>query len=623
MSNPLNCLYKNSNGTDTPIVDDNVGGMVFDGTWIYYTNQNDYDALYKIRKDGTDRTKLNDIPSVIKAVSGGRVYYTAWDSENDPYIFHTYGDEDNPYPYHYYSMKTDGTGVVLLATNLNEDAGDYQDSYWFGKCNGGNYYSALYGKSGWGIEKIRLDGKSSTVLLKGMNVSDYNFEFVDNWIYFTSYDDNHKSLLHRVHTDGTGLEKICDSNVSYFTVSGEWIYCNIDDGGKDENGKYYWDIKAYKMRLDGTELTKISNEGIPGIDSYRSYVAINGWLYYLNGIGRGKIGKDSYYYKMKLETLETEPVLFAKADAIPEYKGLIGTASGNNMNGGCVAEKGGWIYYANESDNRFLYKMRPDGTEKTRLNKEESFEINVVGDYVYYSGSYVNKNVICRIKTDGTGRTVLRNVCCSSLTVIGNRIYYAQVFCYETGTPIPFVINTDGTDKKRLYETDDIYGSSRWIQADSDWVYFAGYYKTPQGSYNYTYSKIRHDGTKLTKLCEDAVLYPIVTDKYIYFTDEYDTSILCRMDKNGKNKETVINEKILSYNISGEYIYYSSEETGYAMYRTRLDGSEKTLICGKKCDNINIISDRIYVSIFKEDYYYIIGKLYHMRLDGSDKQIVD
>jgi hypothetical protein len=63
-----------------------------------------------------------------------------------------------------------------------------------------------------------------------------------------------------------------------------------------------------------------------------------------------------------------------------------GNSSGNIVNGGLLALDDGWIYYNSVYDNFGLYKIKLDGSGKTKLCDDYAWCINVVGDWLYYRG---------------------------------------------------------------------------------------------------------------------------------------------------------------------------------------------------------------------------------------------
>lgn len=42
------------------------------------------------------------------------------------------------------------------------------------------------------------------------------------------------------------------------------------------------------------------------------------------------------------------------------------------------------IYYITLSDDNKIYKMRTNGTKKTKLSEDQSYTINIAGDWIYY-----------------------------------------------------------------------------------------------------------------------------------------------------------------------------------------------------------------------------------------------
>lgn len=70
------------------------------------------------------------------------------------------------------------------------------------------------------------------------------------------------------------------------------------------------------------------------------------------------------YATVKSQSIQTQ---LAKVQAaINTY----GNTPGNLANGASVAQQGDWIYYCNGSDNDSVYKVRTDGTGKTKATGE-------------------------------------------------------------------------------------------------------------------------------------------------------------------------------------------------------------------------------------------------------------
>lgn len=66
---------------------------------------------------------------------------------------------------------------------------------------------------------------------------------------------------------------------------------------------------------------------------------------------------------------------------------------------------GDWIYYSNASDENKLYKIKTDGTNKTKISDETALFIQVAGDWVYYANN--SSEQIIKVKTDGSERQIM------------------------------------------------------------------------------------------------------------------------------------------------------------------------------------------------------------------------
>ena len=83
-----------------------------------------------------------------------------------------------------------------------------------------------------------------------------------------------------------------------------------------------------------------------------------------------------------------------------------GNSVGNIINSGLVSHQDPWIYYSNWSDENQLYKIRSDGKQRTKLNNDNSSDINVIGEWIYYR-NWSDGFQIYKIRTDGKARTKL------------------------------------------------------------------------------------------------------------------------------------------------------------------------------------------------------------------------
>ncbi|MDF2686596.1 MAG: serine/threonine protein kinase, partial [Clostridia bacterium] len=120
------------------------------------------------------------------------------------------------------------------------------------------------------------------------------------------------------------------------------------------------------------------------------------------------------------ETETPEPI----SENTDEIYNTMGNSSSNIINDGIIAEQNDWLYYSNSSDNYFLYKMKKNGNinEKKRINAEPCFQINVIGDTVYYLNN--ETRAFYSIKTDGSNSQRINMLSCLNIQTTDKFIYY-------------------------------------------------------------------------------------------------------------------------------------------------------------------------------------------------------
>ncbi len=205
--------------------------VTYDG-WIYYDNWQDNQNLYKMKLDGTGKTKLADLRDVWSLrVQGDWVYFEGEDGHNG-----------------FYKVKTDGSGLTKVFETP-------EWPYQFNEVVSGDWiYFATYN----GIEKIKTDGTQRTVLRKldyDLWEESTNINVQGQWLYYsldgTGTRGDYK--IYKMKLDGTGEtivttvnpdEALCDM----FLV-GDWIYY--------DSVVMYKSYQIYRLKTDGTRKQRI------------------------------------------------------------------------------------------------------------------------------------------------------------------------------------------------------------------------------------------------------------------------------------------------------------------------------------------------------------------------------
>ena len=280
-----------------------------------------------------------------------------------------------------------------------------------------------------------------------------------------------------------------------------------------------------------------------------------------------------------------------------------GNTSGNISNYGLAAQSGDWVYYRNDSDSGNLYKMRTDGTDRTKLNDDNSYYINVIGDWIYYNNNS-DDNKLYKIRTDGTDRTKLNDDESFYINVIGDWVYYCN---WSDNFKLLYKICTDGTGKTKL--NDD---NSGYINVIGDWVYYSN-----NSDDNKLY-KIRTDGTERTKLSDHGSEYINVIGDWVYYISTSDNNKPYKIRTDGNDRTKLSDEWYNSINVADDWIYYSSWDESDRLYKMHTDGTGKTKLNDERTGYINIIGDWVYYRNESDG-----GKLYKIRSDGTQRLAVD
>lgn len=167
----------------------------------------------------------------------------------------------------------------------------------------------------------------------------YEPKLVGNSIYYEDIDDGYS--LWRYDIDSNSTEKLCDGVVFYCCIGEDAIYY-LDTQE---------DYKAYKIDFNGENKTLLYD----GVSS-RELCLVDGVLY--------RSVRDGGIYAEELSTGK-------------QWK--VSDVNARSMNVGKNA-----IYYSDVDNDKFLYKMNLDGTNRVKLSNQAAELINVYGNLVSY-----------------------------------------------------------------------------------------------------------------------------------------------------------------------------------------------------------------------------------------------
>lgn len=187
--------------------------------------------------------------------------------------------------------------------------------------------------------KARTDGKRKKRIMKDYSYNRYFYVDGNRIFYTTAWVSDDPMGLYSVGTNGKGKTAlISEQAVRCFVVDKDWIYYVLVSPDSQITG-------IWKMRKDGSEKTKISEDvGTTTGDGGKINIA-DGWIYYCN------IFDDIGIHKIRTDGTERTKLNDDITDNL------------------CLA--GDWIYYRVVVDSQQpkgdLYRVRKDGTDRQKV----------------------------------------------------------------------------------------------------------------------------------------------------------------------------------------------------------------------------------------------------------------
>ena len=294
-------------------------------------------------------------------------------------------------------------------------------------------------------------------------------------------------------------------------------------------------------------------------------------------------------------------VLSQYLSRIPDNpSGTIGNTSGNLNNRGLVCESDGYIYFANLSDNHYLYRMNPDGTDPVKLIDVPVSYINAAGDYLYFyfddpggtkfMGISGRMSGIFRLKKGERDFVCLDKCTSGVLNLVGSTLYYEHY---------------DNTDGMQLYHS-SLDGKDKGLAVDEiinpACVLGGDIYYCEQDSMKL---KIYRPGDAEGRIFMDHPVYnPVAMGDFLYFMDMNDDYCLYRYSLSLGQLTKITNERVDTFNVYDDVIFYQRNRDP-ALIRVNADGSNPIIIAEGNYENINCTSTYTFYSPFKEDRMYI------------------
>ena len=312
-------------------------------------------------------------------------------------------------------------------------------------------------------------GSGSSVVSRGVDYSDlgnimngqYYFA-TDDYIFYSSYDQDNKAHIYRVNKDGSDFKSIFNGFGWSLVVIEDWLYFSGNQGDVID-GTY----NIFRMKLDGTSVERINNTYSYGMFLYDEY------LYYMK---RNPDSTDAMSICRSSLDGTNEKVLFPYGSNPVIYNDLL-------------------YYYDNQGN---MYRTNPDGTEpQVLLTAEVTFYV-LSGEKIIYK-DFNSSIFVCDL--DGKNSKLVRSVSDKLITTINaynNRIYfteYSNEFNYTNYSWSYDVVSMkmDGSDEKIVFSSAS-YGM--YMNIVNSRLMMMDYVMNPETSLMYAYiNSMKLDGS--------------------------------------------------------------------------------------------------------------------------------
>lgn len=312
------------------------------------------------------------------------------------------------------------------------------------------YNNYIFYDSEYGLYKFNID---TNEIIKISDDHPYNINIWENYIYYCNEKDGN---LYRISFDGTNKEKIVD-NVPYAAVIKDgWIYYSYFKF----NGNNAESFIIKRIKVDRTEEMTIVSEKVnftvdpnimylnsvydPTEPASSEFFLYGDWIYYHN------FTDDNKLYKIKIDGTEKTKVSDEKFC--------------NYFFNGQLIIDDGWIYYVkhNSEDQLFegkLYKMRTDGSDNQLIIDSLVGIINIYKDYIFYSNAEDN-NRIYRINKDGSNKKIISNLSVYCINIVGDYLY-----CHSySSLDLVHMMNLDGIELEAFHLKYDFGTIDKFIE---------------------------------------------------------------------------------------------------------------------------------------------------------------
>lgn len=551
----------------------NMGLAVEKDNWIYYINFEDEHKIYKVNKNGGEKTVFINEPAHSLNIWKNELFYV------------------NDLDWKIYKVDLKEGKKSLFINEPTDKVLIYEDWIYFRKLPYGieeNQEASDY----YNIFRVKIDGtKKTNISKKGVGV----FNISNGKIYFTGIDN--EVGMYTCKLNGEGLSKISEDGVGEFWVDNKYIYYSSNSSPRPTL------IRMKKNGEGGTE--------IPGISGISAANMTDKHIYFSSGSGLYKTDKDGENVEV-LDNNQNQSIsainivgdwiyctdyvggfrIKTSGQAREEEKGLPkdilikdikGDRSQNDIKHGDknytgIICSGDFVFYS-MGNKTIQYNIKTN--EKKVVLNQFAGNMDVFGEYLYFTNGF---NKIYRIKTDGNGEMEeFFNERVTSFVIYGDYVYYTKL---KDNYGL-YRIKLDGSQNEKVFE-----GMFDTYYIKEGYIYYL--------NYNSGIYKVNTNTKEVQELVGAPVNQKfILAGDYIYYYSKIDNGGIFKVGIDGRDNKKILNGGYSPTMVTDQHIYFTkSFEEGPIQMRSGLDG--------KNIEDTEIDSQRIFRS--GENIYFISNR---------------
>ncbi|WP_052314851.1 cell wall-binding repeat-containing protein [Desulfosporosinus meridiei] len=263
----------------------------------------------------------------------------------------------------------------------------------------------------------------------------------NGWIYYGSGQNN--SLLYKMKPDGSAATKVLDDSAEHLSAIGDSIYfSNV--------------VGSYQKILneDSPKPSLVSSAAMPYVfeDAKQVYYANDGGLY-IDGDGfvaskqilnnsRNVFINSGYIYYQKASAMGPNPIYRATMDGTEET--LI---VDDDVKSFSISDNK--LFYISYNNGK-IYTTNIDGTGKREVTSDAAGALNVHNSWIYYSNK-ADGYKLYKVKLDGTSRTKLTDKDeVSAITIVGDWVFFTRGLSVMSMDPSVYMMKQDGSKLQKI-----------------------------------------------------------------------------------------------------------------------------------------------------------------------------